>query len=102
MARVGGASVNDHLAVVRKKLGRASTPPDLPEAARFAWAAFVDLSGARQAALSLQPIPYSEIAAYQATTRRDLCGWEVDAIRGLDDLYLQTIAEAEKKKGRPT
>lgn len=50
--------------------------------------------------MTLQPITYSEIAAYQLVTRRRLTGWEVDQVRMLDDLYLKTVEEQEKK-GHP-
>lgn len=103
MKRIGGASVNDHLAVIAKRRGKKvkrEAPPPLPMQAERTWTAFVDLSGARQVGMTLQPITYSEIAAYQLVTRRRLTGWEVDQVRMLDDLYLKTVEEQEKK-GQP-
>ena len=101
MSRIGGAAVSDHLAVVRRRRGTPEAvekPPPLPDAARFAWGAFVDLSAARQVNMALQPIGYGDIVAYQHATRRTLTGWDADQIRALDDLYLKTVAEAEKRK----
>jgi hypothetical protein len=39
------------------------------------------------------PISYLEIDAWVRLHRMSLDGWELDALRGLDDAYLRTLSE---------
>lgn len=88
------------MAVVRARRGEQFEPverPVLPFLLWDAWEVFVDLSGARQAAFSLQPIQWSEIAAYQAVTDTRLTPFEIRMIRRLDDEYLRIVAAPEPR-----
>jgi len=58
------------------------------------WAAFVDLSGARQVGMAANPIQWSEIEAYRRLTFACLGAWEVGLIRRLDAAVLKILNPA--------
>lgn len=91
----GGATLSEHYAVLEKK-GRKVRPkgPTLPSDAAYLWNHFVLLHSARTAGgFGPNPITYPEIDAYNRLTGAGLDGWEVSAIRALDDAYLAAAAE---------
>jgi len=96
--KVGGASAADHLAVVAKARNKApERGPELPPHAGYLWNTFVELSSCRApTGFGSAPISFSEIDAYCRMKRTSLLPWEVDAIRALDEAFIQT---GSKKQG---
>lgn len=89
--KVGGASAADHLAVVAKAMNKAPNGAELPPHAGYLWNTFVELSSCRApTGFGSAPISFSEIDAYRRMKRTSLLPWEVDAIRALDEAFIQT------------
>lgn len=66
------------------------------------WEIFAELSLSRQSGFGgPQPIQYSEIVAWATLHRRPLLVWEVDVIKSIDVVFLQYLAEREKKRLEP-
>jgi len=65
---------------------------------RFLWGAFLSLSKARTGnGFGPNPLPYGEIDAWCRLMQTRLDPWEVDALRRLDDAYLEAAIEEPKK-----
>lgn len=61
--------------------------PQLPQELAYLWRWFVELrSGNRPGA----PLSWSEIESYARLMRRSLHKWEVQALKELDNLLMQT------------
>jgi len=88
--------VGDHLASVRRQLGKAErVAPDLPRDFAHIWNAFIELHNARgSGGFGPCAITYSEIAAYRDLTGVDLSPWEVKVIRALDTLYIEVSSQS--------
>lgn len=88
--RAGGASISDHYeAVARAKGLKKPVAPPLPPELRHLWQTFLELHRARPAGFGPSPICFAEIDAWQRLKRWPLEPWEVEAIRKLDDLWLE-------------
>jgi hypothetical protein len=97
--RAGDAAVSEHMASVARQLGKpleqvAGKPPDLPEGARLIWRAFLEMHNTRAGGFGPGPITYAEIDAWQRVMCSRLLPWEVDALRKVDDAFLQSAHEA--------
>ena len=90
-----GASVEDHLAVLRGRVDFIAVPePECPAEIIYIWNSWVELNGARASGgFAPNPISWTEIDGYCRVTRVDLLPWEARAIRAIDEVYLSTIAE---------
>lgn len=73
----------------------AQEGPPLPADLRYLWSAFSQLHRTRQAGMSLCPITHAEIDAWSRLYRVRLDPWEVDALRALDDAFLETHSEGK-------
>lgn len=74
---------------------------ELPESATFIWRWFIDLNNARQSGMSINPISYSEIAAYFSLYNIHPYEYEIQMIKILDNIALKHYTkqqEAETKK----
>lgn len=96
---VGKATVADHLAVVAKVRGRKldDNAPKLPPEMRYLWRTFVSLHRARGSnGWGPSPIAWSDIDAFCRLTAMTLDPWEVEAIRALDEAFLDAAAGASE------
>jgi hypothetical protein len=91
--------VGDHFAAAARQLGRPVVkPPPLHHAAVHVWNVFARLSSARSGnGFGPNPISYGEVAAYCAVTGDDLLPWEAEALRELDDVFLEEAAKAAER-----
>jgi hypothetical protein len=93
--REGGHSIASHYEAVAKVKGlkKPMAPPLAPEV-RHLWQTFLELHRTRPTGFGPSPISFFEIDAWQRLKRWPLDPWEVEAIRKLDDLWLDGQAEA--------
>lgn len=94
---VGNATVADHLAVVARVRGRKldENAPKLPREMRYLWRTFLSLHRARGSnGFGPNAITWSEMDAYCRLTGTALDPWEVEAIRALDEAFLDAAAGA--------
>lgn len=99
MQPVGKATVSDHLAVVARVTGRKldDNAPKLPREMRYLWRTFVSLHRARGSnGWGPSPIAWSDIDAFCRLTGVALDPWEVEAIRAVDEAFLETAAAANE------
>jgi hypothetical protein len=74
---------------MERHLANPGKPPAVPPAGALAWAWFIELSGTRgYNAVGPNPITYAEIAAWAALMRWPLRPEDVQAIRVLDEVYI--------------
>lgn len=69
--------------------------PKLPHDLRYLWVAFIEMHRARQGGFGPLPISWSDILSYCTLMRMRLDPWEVEALRALDDAYLESVAEQQ-------
>lgn len=60
----------------------------LPAETKYIWSWFEDLSAARGAGFSIEPISWGDMRAYFDLIRLQPARWEVSALRRLDDAFL--------------
>lgn len=99
-----GASLREHLVSVAQQTGE--TPQELEEAnaaicppmLAHVWGWFLDLHRARGGAgMGPESLSYREIAAWASLTGQRLEPWELDALRALDEAWMeQAAAQLEK------
>lgn len=66
------------------------------------WLAFSDLHRSRPGEWIARALPYSEIDAWSRVTGTVLDAWELDALRAVDDAFLEIIAkDQQQSKGPP-
>ena len=76
------AALRDHLASGRR--------PYIPEPGRLVWEFFVDLNGRRSlGGVGPNPITFTDIEAWQRVTGWEIAQHHIDAIRALDDAWLE-------------
>lgn len=100
-----GKTYGEHLAAVAARSAeykRRLDGPELPEAGGYLWEWFLELHRCRRylalpsGALIPEPIPYAEVAAWEALTRRALVPYEVSILMTLDRTWLAgPLKEAE-------
>lgn len=71
----------------------AQEGPKLPPDLRYLWTAFSQLHRTRQAGMGINAITFFEIEAWSRLYGMRLDPWEVDAIRALDDAFIETHSE---------
>jgi hypothetical protein len=77
--------------------GRAGPASDPPELAEHVWSWFWELSDARGSnGFGLNPIAFSDIAAWSAMTGAEPSEWEVRAIREMDRAFLTAHAKLKR------
>lgn len=91
-------------AVERARRGRKQTTkrpaqPKLPTEALRIWWAFVDLHRTRGGEWGARAIPYTEIYAWSRLTGTVLEAWELDALRAVDDAYIEISNQDTQSKG---
>ncbi len=93
-----GATLREHLEKVREQTGK--TPAQLeaveiPDAARYLWDWFCELSGGRGYSMAgPMALSYTEIKAWCDLMKIEPSAWEVETIKMIDQVYL---AEVMKK-----
>lgn len=93
--QVGKATLADHLAVVARARGRKldDNGPPLPREMRYLWRTFLSLHRARGSnGWGANPIAWSEIDAFCRLTGTALDPWEVDAVRAVDEAFIESSA----------
>ena len=66
--------------------------PEIPDATRHLWSWFLELHAGRgSSGYGLSAISYGEMDAWSRLRQIPLESWEVQALRTLDALYLQSI-----------
>jgi hypothetical protein len=90
-----GATVDAHLAVVAKRLGRPVAPAlVLPPGVGYLWAAFVRMDARRGGGgMGPSPLTWSDFQGFMATTGLELTAWEIETIEALDDAYMGVQAD---------
>jgi len=84
--------MREHLEVVHKTTGRMPPEldvPEIPEEFEYLMHVFYELSSARQSGMSLGPIAFEAIEAYNRLTGAGLVGWEVQTIKRLDMAWIR-------------
>jgi hypothetical protein len=97
--QVGKATVADHLAVVARMTGRTvnEDSPKLPREMRYLWRTFLSLHRARTSnGWGPNPITWSEMDAFCRLTGSPLDPWEAEAVRALDEAFLEVAAGANE------
>lgn len=96
-----GASVEDHLSVVRRRSGIVvSDEPECPREIIYIWNSWVELNNGRgSSGFAPIPISWQEMEAYARLTGVDLLPWEARAIRSIDDAYMSSWGEDHAGKG---
>lgn len=95
-----GLTLREHLEGLAERTGKTLAEvaglPDLPQGCEFIWRDFMALSiGRGSNGFSAARITWADIEAYQRVNGIRFAGWEIDAIRRLDNAFL---AEANKRK----
>ena len=71
----------------------ALQPPTFPEDLLYLWEWFIDLGNARpQGYAGPAPISFSEIKAWSELMGIKLSGWEVEALKDLDIIYIRVVS----------
>lgn len=94
-----------HLLAVESKSGRTPDKlrdaPELLEGTEYLWGLFTELHGCRgNTGFGPARITYSDIHSYEAVTGIKLAGWELQAIRRADGVFLTREAERAKREQR--
>lgn len=91
-----GVSRRDHLEQVAKATGKdvGLLGPALPDVAMHLWHLFLDLHRGRDyGANGPNPLSYQLILAWSELTGIRLSPWEVDVVKVLDSLWINTVNE---------
>lgn len=89
--RSGGASIAEHYEAVARSRGlKKPVAPPLPPEVRHLWQTFLELHRTRPAGFGVSPISFTELDAWQRLKRWPLEPWEVEAIRKLDDIWIES------------
>lgn len=82
-------------------MAELADPPVIPVAITHIWIAFFELHRGRQNGMSLNPLSWHDIAAYQALTGCRFERWELDVLLLLDDVFLDVMQneQMEVKEG---
>lgn len=88
-----GASVGDHMAVVRRRRGETveDAAPELPTEVAYLWLFWCELHAARGCGMQQNPISWPDIDAFSRVTKERLEPWEARAIRAVDDAYYRIV-----------
>lgn len=65
--------------------------PDLPVEVEYLWSAFNKMARRRTSGMSVNPITYADIEAFERKTLNSFSAWETDMIVRLDDAILDGI-----------
>jgi hypothetical protein len=88
-----GCTLRQHLQSAARQTGIPDPRlrQEIPAHASTVWAAFVDLS-------PLNPIPPSEIAAWQQLHGVELTGWELDSLKAMDRKAAEVMAQQRREQ----
>ena len=97
-----GHTLQEHLDAAERQTG-ISPPgldgPDCPPEAWYLWEWYIALGNARGGnGFGLNPIGFTEIAAWSALTGCRPTPFEVGCLRALDDAFFRVREERERKK----
>jgi hypothetical protein len=98
---VGSSTLREHLEADERRTGKRAWELDeckIPKEALHIWRWFLELDATRQNGMDINPISYSEIAAWSKLTGNRPRRHEVEVLRQIDGLYLAEHAERAKKK----
>lgn len=88
-------TLREHLEQVERQTGRRPKDldgPDFPNLMSHLWTAFLDLNNSRSMGqYSANPISYQEIEAYCRLSAVPLTPRDVDAIKAIDQKYLEVM-----------
>lgn len=73
---------------------------EMPDAAAYAWAHFLDLNQGRQAGFGLLPLTWSDIQAWASLKRLDLGDHDLRLIRAFDRAFLHVYATEQKEQAK--
>lgn len=94
-----GVSLRETLQTVERMTGRMPAeginPATIPEIAQHVWAWFLMLNACRQSGMGPSPISHSEMLAFFTLEGIMPEGWELQAIRALDNVALESAAKDE-------
>lgn len=86
----------DHYAAVAKATGKVFEEPKLSAALAYLWNHFIQIHrGRTYNGFGANPISWSDFYAYCKVTRSALSPWEVEAIRMLDEVFLEETASQD-------
>lgn len=90
-----GTSLRETLQTVERMTGRMPpegvNPVEFPQAVSHLWQWFMQLSNARQPGMGVSPITYPDLHAFFSLYGITPDGWELDAIRVLDGIALESM-----------
>ena len=95
-----GQTLRSHLESVERQTGKRLAQlnqPNLPEYMKHMWNWFQDLCGSRQVGMALNPLSYTEIAAWDNLNGHGITPRELQIIRALDNMFL---VHHQAKKGK--
>jgi hypothetical protein len=78
-------------------------PPPCPDEIKYLWQWFGDLSRGRNYTGMGSPLPLSstEILSWMTITKIRLTPWELDVIKSMDSIHLQSVNEQIKNRPKP-
>lgn len=91
------STLRDHLLAIEAQTGITPEELDNPEpspAVAYLLADFFELAMSRQSGMSLNPISYAEIEAWNRLFHRNIQQWEIKVIKQLDLIYIN-VQQAE-------
>lgn len=90
-----GATLRQHLEKVKEQTGKTPAqldPVEIPDAARYLWVYFCELSGGRQySEVGPMALTYSEIKAWCDLMKVEPTAFEVETIKEIDRAYITEI-----------
>lgn len=91
------STLRDHLLAIEAQTGIMPEELDNPEpspAVAYLLGWFFELTMSRQSGMSLNPLSYGEIEAWNRLFRHNIQQWEIKVIKQLDLIYLN-VQQAE-------
>lgn len=90
-----GVSLQENLESVERQTGKRPEEldgPEFPYLMSYCWSAFTMLSNSRSPSMSgIAPITYEQILAWKKVTDMPLSAREVEAIKRLDNVFLEEM-----------
>lgn len=83
-------NVGDHLAAAKRQGAEVDDGPDMPSELVYLWRHYRALARTRQSAgFGPLPLEWTQIEAYNLGTLAFLEAWEKEAIKAIDDAYIE-------------
>ncbi|HHT7702741.1 phage tail assembly chaperone [Pasteurella multocida] len=90
------ATLREHLQAVWEQTGIKPdelNTPEPPSGLMYLFSYFNELSLSRQYGMAVNPISYSDILAWSILTKVSLAAWEIEVIKQIDIVYLNSQTE---------